>query len=156
MGAWASPRRLNATNSCPPQLPLHKFGRNAFSCGQCVSEYFFKLTFPDNCCPSRAATLGEYNGLGRPLHVCIVEARFSTRELMYHYDASIALEELKEDALLPHPVRLRDMILRTQLGPEEAKTLNHEFQDYLTRFGELQNVARGVLEKIAAGRRKAS
>jgi hypothetical protein len=26
---------------------------------------------------------------------------------MYHYDASIALEELKEDALLPHPVRLR-------------------------------------------------
>jgi hypothetical protein len=34
--------------------------------------------------------------------------------------------------------------------------LNHEFQDYLTRFGELQNVARGVLEKIAAGRRKAS
>ncbi|HJX96753.1 MAG TPA: hypothetical protein VJ324_14105 [Candidatus Acidoferrum sp.] len=75
---------------------------------------------------------------------------------MYHYDASIALEELKEDALLPHPVKLRDMILRTQLGPEEAKTLNHEFQDYLTRFGELQNVARGVLEKIAAGRRKAS
>jgi hypothetical protein len=77
-------------------------------------------------------------------------------ELMYHYDASIALEELKEDALLPHPVKLRDMILRTQLGPEEAKLLNHEFQDYLTRFGELQNVARGVLEKIAAGRRKAS
>ncbi|MGB2672868.1 MAG: hypothetical protein WA621_01970 [Candidatus Acidiferrum sp.] len=77
-------------------------------------------------------------------------------EFMYHYDASIALEELREDALLPHPVRLRDMILRTQLGPEEAKLLNHEFQDYLTRFGELQNVARGVLEKIAAGRRKAS
>jgi hypothetical protein len=36
---------------------------------------------------------------------------------MYHYDASLALEELKEDALLPHPVKLRDMILRTQLGP---------------------------------------
>jgi hypothetical protein len=84
------------------------------------------------------------------------EALFSTGEFMYHYDASIALEELKEDALLPHPVRLRDMILRTQLGPEEAKALNHEFQDYLTRFGELQSVARGVLEKIAAGRRKAS
>jgi hypothetical protein len=81
---------------------------------------------------------------------------FSTGELMYHYDASLALEELKEDALLPHPVKLRDMILRTQLGPEEAKVLNHEFQDYLTRFGELQNVARGVLEKIAAGPRKAT
>jgi hypothetical protein len=73
---------------------------------------------------------------------------------MYHYDANIALEELQEDAVLPHPVKLRDMILRTQLGPEEAKDLNHEFQDYLNRFGELQKVARGILEKIAAGRRK--
>jgi hypothetical protein len=81
---------------------------------------------------------------------------FVREELMYHYDASIALEELQEDALLPHPVKLRDMILRTQLGPEEAKLLNHEFQDYLTRFGELQSVARSILEKIAAGRRKAS
>lgn len=75
---------------------------------------------------------------------------------MYHYDASLALEELQEDALLPHPVKLRDMILRTQLGPEEAKVLNHEFQDYLTRFGDLQRVARGILEKIAAGHPKAS
>jgi hypothetical protein len=108
------------------------------------------------CRDSLAATLGEYNGLGLRFHIYAIEARLSARELMYHYDASIALEELKEDALLPHPVKLRDMILRTQLGPEEAKTLNHEFQDYLTRFGELQNVARGVLEKIAAGRRKAS
>ena len=32
------------------------------------------------------------------------------------YDAKSALEELKEDALLPHPVRLRDMILRIRLG----------------------------------------
>lgn len=75
---------------------------------------------------------------------------------MYHYDASLALEELQEDALLPHPVKLRDMIMRTQLDPEEAKLLNHEFQDYLTRFGELQGVAREILQKIAAGRRKAS
>ena len=75
---------------------------------------------------------------------------------MYHYDASLALEELQDDALLPHPVKLRDMIVRTQLGPDEAKLLNHEFQDYLTRFGDLQKVARGILEKIAAGHRKAS
>jgi hypothetical protein len=94
--------------------------------------------------------------LGHLFQVYTIEARFTVGEHMYHYDASIALEELKEDALLPHPVKLRDMILRTQLGPEEAKLLNHEFQDYLTRFGELQSVARGVLEKIAAGRRKAS
>ncbi len=75
---------------------------------------------------------------------------------MYHYDARTALEELQEEALLPHPVKLRDMILRTQLGPQEAQILNQSFQDYLTRFGELQQAARGILEKLAAGRRKAS
>jgi hypothetical protein len=77
-------------------------------------------------------------------------------EAMYHYDAKIALEELQEEAMLPHPVKLRDMILRTQLGPQDAQLLNHDFQDYLTRFGDLQKVARGILEKIAAGQRKAS
>jgi hypothetical protein len=75
---------------------------------------------------------------------------------MYHYDAKTALDELQEDALLPHPVKLRDMILRTQLGPQDAQVLNHDFQDYLTRFGELQKVARCILEKLAAGHRKAS
>jgi hypothetical protein len=73
---------------------------------------------------------------------------------MYHYDVKIALEELQEEALLPHPVRLRDMILRTQLGPQDAQLLNHDFQDYLARFGEIQKVARGILEKLAAGQRK--
>jgi hypothetical protein len=75
---------------------------------------------------------------------------------MYHYNAKLALEELQEDALLPHPVKLRDMILRTQLGPQEAQLLNHDFQEYLTRFGELQNTARRVLERLAAGHPKAS
>jgi hypothetical protein len=76
--------------------------------------------------------------------------------LMYHYDAKQALEELQEDALLPHPVKLRDMILRTKLGPIEAQALNQEFQTYLTRFGELQKTARSVLEKLAAGQPKNS
>ncbi|HME12309.1 MAG TPA: hypothetical protein VKF79_05585 [Candidatus Acidoferrum sp.] len=75
---------------------------------------------------------------------------------MYHYDAKIALEELQEDALLPHPVKLRDMILRTKLGPQEAQLLNHDFQEYLTRFGELQRTARAVLERLAAGQPKAT
>ena len=73
---------------------------------------------------------------------------------MYHYDPVIALEELQEEALLPHPVKLRDMILRNKLGPQEAQLLNQEFQEYLTRFGEIQRVARGILEKLAAGNRK--
>jgi len=73
---------------------------------------------------------------------------------MYHYDPQQALEELKEDAQLPHPVKLRDMILRNQLGPQDAQLLNHDFQDYLQQFGELQKVARVILEKLATGQRK--
>jgi len=75
---------------------------------------------------------------------------------MYHYNPQVALEELQEDALLPHPVKLRDMILRNQLGPQEAQSLNHDFQEYLTRFGELQNIARGILDRLAAGQRKSA
>jgi hypothetical protein len=75
---------------------------------------------------------------------------------MYHYDARIALEELQEDALLPHPVKLRDMILRTKLDAQDAQVLNHDFQEYLTRFGELQKIGQGILEKLATGQRKAS
>lgn len=73
---------------------------------------------------------------------------------MYHYNPEIALEELKEDAVLPHPVKLRDMILRNQLGPQDAQLLNHDFQEYLTRFGELQKLAGGILDKLANGQRK--
>jgi len=73
---------------------------------------------------------------------------------MYHYNPKIALEELQEDAVLPHPVKLRDMILRNQLGPQEAQLLNHDFQEYLTRFGELEKVARDILDRLAAGQRK--
>jgi hypothetical protein len=75
---------------------------------------------------------------------------------MYHYDPKSALDELRDDAVLPHPVHLRDMILRTKLDPTTALDLNREFQDYLTRFGELQSVAHEILERIAAGARKAS
>jgi hypothetical protein len=73
---------------------------------------------------------------------------------MYHYDPLQALEELQEEALLPHPVRLRDMILRNQLGPQEAQLLNHDFQEYLTRFGELQKLGRTILERLSSGQRK--
>ena len=73
---------------------------------------------------------------------------------MYHYDAATALEELREDALLPHPVKLRDIILRHQLNVQEAQLLNQEFQDYLARFGELQKLGRLILEKLASGTKK--
>jgi hypothetical protein len=73
---------------------------------------------------------------------------------MYHYNPKIALEELQEEAVLPHPVKLRDMILRNQLGPQDAQLLNHNFQEYLTRFGELQKIAGGILDRLANGQRK--
>jgi hypothetical protein len=67
------------------------------------------------------------------------------------YDAKSALDDLKEDAVLPHPVRLRDMILRVRLGANEALEINREFQDYLAAFGQTQKIAHGILEKLAAG-----
>jgi hypothetical protein len=73
---------------------------------------------------------------------------------MYHYNPSLALEELKEEGLLPHPVKLRDMILRNQLGPQDARLLNHDFQEYLARFGELQKLGSVILEKLSSGQRK--
>ena len=69
---------------------------------------------------------------------------------MEPYDVKVALDELKEDALVPHPVRLRDMILRTPLGVSEALELNREFQSYLTQYGETQKLALEILEKLAS------
>lgn len=95
----------------------------------------------------------EYNGTAA---VWPSAAANSGGELMYHYNPNQALEELQEDALLPHPVKLRDMILRNQLGPQDAQLLNHEFQEYLSRFGELQKLAKSILEKLARGQRKSA
>jgi hypothetical protein len=75
---------------------------------------------------------------------------------MYHYDPNLALDELRDDAVLPHPVHLRDMILRTKLDPTTALDLNREFQDYLTRFGEVQKIAGEILRRLVAGARKVS
>ncbi len=75
---------------------------------------------------------------------------------MYHYDPRTALDELRDDAVLPHPVHLRDMILRTKLDPGTALDLNRQFQNYLSHFGEVQKIAQGILERLAAGTRKAS
>ncbi len=73
---------------------------------------------------------------------------------MYHYDAKTALDELREDAVLPHPVHLRDMILRMKLDPNLALDLNREFQNYLSHFGETQKIGQDILEKLAEGQPK--
>ncbi len=66
------------------------------------------------------------------------------------YDVKLALDELKEDAILPHPVRMRDMILRTQLDAGEALEMNREFQSYLSRYGETQKIALEIRGKLDA------
>ncbi len=67
---------------------------------------------------------------------------------MYHYDPTTALEELKEDAILPNPVRLRDMMLRAHLDADRSLELNRLFVEYQKHFGELQQLGKELLEKL--------
>ncbi len=73
---------------------------------------------------------------------------------MYHYDVKTALEELQEDAILPHPVHLRDMILRARLPAELAVELNRDFQQYIARYGEIQKLAAAILDRLSTVERK--
>jgi hypothetical protein len=69
---------------------------------------------------------------------------------MYHYDPSTALEELSEDAVLPNPVHLRDMILRKRLKPEASLELNRLFTEYQKFFGEAQKLGKSILQELSA------
>jgi hypothetical protein len=68
---------------------------------------------------------------------------------MYHYDPATALEELQEDAVLPNPVHIRDMIVRARLEPDQALELNRKFQTYLEAFGDAQQIAKLILQQLA-------
>ncbi len=68
---------------------------------------------------------------------------------MYHYDPATALDELNEDALLPNPVRLRDMMLRAKLSPDRSLELNRLFVEYQRQFGELQKLGKELLAHLA-------
>jgi hypothetical protein len=72
---------------------------------------------------------------------------------MYHYDPRVALEELVEEATLPNPVHLRDMILRAQLTPEQALDMNRQLHSYMMTFGEIVKTGRSILEVLAAAPR---
>ena len=69
---------------------------------------------------------------------------------MYHYDPTTALEELTEEATLPNPVHLRDMILRRRLKPEESLELNRMFTEYQKFFGETQKLGTDILRRLAS------
>ena len=68
---------------------------------------------------------------------------------MYHYDPNTALEELTEEAVLPNPVHVRDMILRKRLKPAQSLELNRQFVEYQKFFGEAQKLCKGILQGLA-------
>jgi hypothetical protein len=69
---------------------------------------------------------------------------------MYHYDPNTALEELTEDATLPNPVHVRDMILRRKLTADKSLELNRLFVEYQKFFGEAQKLGKEILKQLTA------
>jgi hypothetical protein len=70
--------------------------------------------------------------------------------LMYHYDPNTALEELTEEATLPNPVHVRDMILRQRLNADKSLELNRLFVEYQKFFGETQKLGKEILKQLAS------
>jgi hypothetical protein len=67
---------------------------------------------------------------------------------MYHYDPNIAMEELAEEAVLPNPVHVRDMMLRAHMTPDRSLELNRIFLEYQKHFGEAQKLAKELLSQL--------
>ncbi len=68
---------------------------------------------------------------------------------MYHYDPKTALEEITEEAILPNPVHVRDMLLRKQLTPDKSLELNRIFAEYQKSFGEALKLGKELLQRLA-------
>ena len=73
---------------------------------------------------------------------------------MYHYDPQTALEELNEEAVLPNPVRVCDMMLRAHLDAAHSLEYNRLFVEYQKGFGELLELGRHLLEGLAEPQKK--
>jgi hypothetical protein len=69
---------------------------------------------------------------------------------MYHYDPNAALEELTDEAALPNPVHMRDMILRKNLTADKSLELNRMFVEYQKFFGEAQKLGKEILKRLTA------
>lgn len=67
---------------------------------------------------------------------------------MYHYDPPTALEELTEEAILPNPVHMRDMLLRKKLTADKSLELNRLFVEYQKFFGEAQKLGKQILKQL--------
>jgi hypothetical protein len=73
----------------------------------------------------------------------------ATIKRMYHYNPATALEELTEDATLPNPVHVRDMMLRRKLSADQSLELNRIFIEYQKFFGEAQKLGKEILKRLA-------
>jgi hypothetical protein len=69
---------------------------------------------------------------------------------MYHYNPETALEELTEDATLPNPVHMRDMMLRAHLDADHSLEMNRIFLEYQKNFSEAQKLAKKLLAGLKA------
>ena len=69
---------------------------------------------------------------------------------MYNYNPTTALEELTEDAILPNPVHVRDMMLRHKLNADQSHELNRVFLEYQKFFGEAQKLGKEILKRLSA------
>ena len=68
--------------------------------------------------------------------------------MAYHYDPQLALEEIREEALLPNPVYVRDMIMRAQLDPATALEFNRWFRDYQAHFAAAQKLGTDLMRHL--------
>jgi len=69
---------------------------------------------------------------------------------MYHYDPNTALEELNEEARLPNPVHVRDMMLRKHLSADQSLQLNRLFVEYQKFFGETLKLGKEILKQLSS------
>jgi len=84
------------------------------------------------------------------LHNYSITKLLNQRCAMYHYDPNTALEELTEDATLPNPVHVRDMILRRKLTADKSLELNRLFVEYQKFFGEAQKLGKEILKQLTS------
>ena len=64
-------------------------------------------------------------------------------------DPHQALEELNDEALLPNPVKVRDMLFHAKLAPDQSLDMNRQFTEYQKHFGEALRLAKQILGTLA-------
>ena len=64
-------------------------------------------------------------------------------------DPQEALQDLNDEALLPNPVKVRDMLFHAKLAPDQSLELNRQFTEYQKHFGEALKLAKQILAKLA-------